>query len=658
VRPAFFVPNPHVRMDRPQGTPYVPIESLSLMAVAEQAGLETRLFDLNRLIAEGSLRVEPDMWARAAAELGDLDPSLLVMETWADTFHHTVLLLRSLRPALPHLPVIFVGAGTSALAEQALAAIPEADGVIRGEGEPAMAVLARTAPSRLLPKAPGLVRRTALGVESAELAFVDDLDALPRPAFHRACLRPGDSIPVEAGRGCDVGCSFCALAGQWSRRYRPRRPDSLAQEMVELARRFPGSVIDLCQDPRFFVDPTRVRELCRCLSAYANRPRFTCHSRVDALDGPMLTALAQAGCCGILFGVESGCPEMQARIGKRLDLSRMAPTLGAASRLRVATRATFIVGFPGETDASLARTAKALVDTRQAGAQTAVQIFRAQPGTPGFEEDCSRLVPEPLLSVVSPDDREAQALVTQLPQFHTASFRVQDALPRGRIVGSWHALTVFAEPFAALVRHGAEPGDLLAAIFVGDEAVDLDRSASIVAEQIMDYARRACLVDHVALEDALAYRMALGRVGRMVEGSSSPFNPAQWDRLAPDAVHPLAVAPFEHLSVWTPLARLLAGDLTPGHHATPVHLVVAKVVARSGPTYFTRQSAVVETYTVGRLAPLLLPLCDGHRSLQGIAETVAAQTGKSVNAALRACRAVVAAFAKAGVLESRSAPAP
>ena len=52
---AIFIPNPRVRMDRPWGTPYVPLELLSVMAVAEHAGMATGLFDVNQLIEDGQL---------------------------------------------------------------------------------------------------------------------------------------------------------------------------------------------------------------------------------------------------------------------------------------------------------------------------------------------------------------------------------------------------------------------------------------------------------------------------------------------------------------------------------------------------------------------------------------------------------------------------
>jgi hypothetical protein len=650
---AIFIPNPHVRMDRPWGTPYVPLELLSVMAVAEHAGMATRLFDVNQLIEDGQLRVEPGIWETAAELAAKQEPALVVMETWTGTLHHTVLLLHALRPLLPTTPLIFLGAGTSALAEEVLVGIPELDGVIRGEGEPAMAVLAQGRFNRRLPKAPGLVRRTEHGIESAELAFVEDLDALPRPAFHLSFVRPGDGIPLESGRGCDIGCSFCALAGHWSRRYRPRDIEKLAEEMVDTARRYPGSVIDLTQDVRFFDDANRVASLCRHLKRHTNLPRWTCHARVDTIGKEELSVMAEAGCCGILFGVETGCQAMQARIGKNVDLSRLVPTLATAKRLGIETRASFMVGFPEEDATSIGKTASAILDARRAGAaDTSVQLLRTPLGSPLFAALGDRLAFEPLMCVASTDDRQACGLIASNARLYSASYRVPSTLPREHVLAAWLALALLAEPLAALVRHGADLAAILATLTIDGQDDDLDRAAEEVARQIEGYAKNACFIDFVALEDLLAYHLAIGAVSRKGESEPTAFNAATRIHLQsqPEKVFPKAKAPWKLLKLWTPLPQLLKGGLATGPHPKPIRLVVAKIGASGKASYYTRRSSSIETFTVDKTAAMLLPLCDGHHSLTSIVDGIVAQSGQAPVKVQQTCIEIVAAFLKGGVL--------
>jgi hypothetical protein len=650
---AIFIPNPHVRMDCPWGTPYVPLELLSVMAVAEHAGTAPQLFDVNQLIEDGQLRVELGIWQAAAELAAKQEPALVVMETWTGTLHHTVLLLRALRPLLPTVPLILLGAGTSALAEEVLAEVPELDGVIRGEGEPAMAVLAQGRFDRRLPEAPGLVRRTEHGIESAELAFVEDLDALPRPAFHRSFVRPGDGIPIESGRGCDIGCSFCALTGHWSRRYRPRDIEKLAQEMVEIARCYPGSVIDLTQDVRFFDDANRVASLCRLLKRHTNLLRWTCHARVDTIGKDELSVMAEAGCCGILLGVETGCQAMQARIGKNVDLSRLVPTVRAAKRLGIETRASFMVGFPEEDATSLGKTASAMLNARQAGAaSTSIQLLRTPLGSRLFAAFSDRLAFEPLMCVASADDSQARTLIASNARLYSASYRVPSILPREKVLAAWLALALLSEPLAALARHGADLDVILATLAIDGQDEDLDVAAEQVAKQIEGYAKQACFIDHVALEDLLAYHLAIGSVSRRNE--SEPTVVEASARIAlqaqPDSAFPKAKAPWKLLKVWTPLPQLLKGGLAPGPHPKPIRLVVAKIGAAGKASYYTRRSSSIETFTVDETAAMLLPLCDGHHSLTAMADGIASQRGRDPAKVRQTCIEIVAAFLASGVL--------
>ena len=651
---AIFIPNPHVRMDRPWGTPYVPLELLSVMAAAEHAGMATRLFDVNQLIEDGRLRVEPGIWQAAAELAAKQEPALVVMETWTGTLHHTVLLLRALRLRLPTVPLILLGAGTSALAEEVLASVPELDGVIRGEGEPAMEVLAQGQVNRLLPKAPGLVRRTEHGIESAELAFVEDLDALPRPAFHRSFVRSGDGIPIESGRGCDIGCTFCALAGHWSRRYRPRDSEKLAEEMVAITRRYPDSVIDLTQDVRFFDDANRVASLCRHLKRYTNLPRWTCHARVDTLGKDELSGMAEAGCCGILFGVETGCQTMQARIVKDVDLSRLVPTLATAKRLGIETRASFMVGFPEEDATSLGKTASAILDARWAGAaDTSVQLLRTPLGSRLFAAFSDRLVFEPLMCVASADDGQARTLIASNARLYSASYRVPSTLPREQVLAAWVALALLAEPLAALVRHGADLDAIVAALAIDGQDEDLDRAAEEVAKQIEGYAKRACFIDFVALEDLLAYHLAIGAVSRKGESEPTAVDASIRSRLQsqPDRSFPRTKAPWKLLKLWTPLSQLLKGGLAPGPHPKPIRLVVAKIGATGEASYYTRRSSSVETFSVDETAAMLLPLCDGHHSLTSMVDQIAPQSGQAPARVQQTCTAIVTSLVESGVLD-------
>jgi hypothetical protein len=273
-----------------------------------------------------------------------------------------------------------------------------------------------------------------------------------------------------------------------------------------------------------------------------------------------------------------------------------------------------------------------------------------------FEDFGDKLIFEPLLCVASVDDGEARALIAGNPRLFSASYRAASLLSRENVLGVWLALALLGEPLAALVRHGADLDALLAALASDGKEEDLDAAAADVARQMCDFAKKACFIDLVALEDLLAYHLAIGAVGRKCEGEPSPVDARTREILQarPGSCFPGTKAPWQALTLRTPLPRLLEGALTPGPHPKAVRLLVAKIAAAGTASYYTRRSSAVETFTLDETAALVLPLCDGRGSLAAIAGEVASRTGQAPRPALQACIEIVGVLLDGGVLELKT----
>ena len=172
--------------------------------------------------------------------------------------------------------------------------------------------------------------------------------------WSRALARPTELyVPVQAGTGCAFNCAFCdfrGLAPLW------RRP--LASLVAE-ARSIPpldGVRRVYFTDDNLFANADRARAFCRALIDARLGLRWRGMARVAAMDDETVSLMAAAGCHEVLLGIESGDAVMLRRMGKR---STPETALAAVERLSahgIHTKSTLIVGFPGETDASLENT--------------------------------------------------------------------------------------------------------------------------------------------------------------------------------------------------------------------------------------------------------------------------------------------------------------
>ena len=166
-------------------------------------------------------------------------------------------------------------------------------------------------------------------VREDDAPLIADLDTIPTPAFdlYFDPRRPVPDLPVEVGRGCPYGCTFCSTNDFFRRRFRLRSPQAFVAELDALRRRWNARRFEFVHD-MFTVDRKRVLELCASLERMTPSVEWYCSGRTDRVDPELLDRMWSAGCRGIFYGVESGSAAVQITIGKRLSLE------GARSAVR------------------------------------------------------------------------------------------------------------------------------------------------------------------------------------------------------------------------------------------------------------------------------------------------------------------------------------
>ncbi len=201
---------------------------------------------------------------------------------------------------------------------------------------------------------------------------------------------------IYLSRGCPYDCAFCMERAKRDVSWRAVEPLAAVEEMHRL-----DGFLDLSRwtlfvaDALFGMKRAWRRQFLEALAARPLRARKVwLLIRVDLIEREDLELMARAN-VSPGFGLESGDPEQLARIRKsgRLDtyLEHMLEVAEWAGELGVPFGANIIVGHPGETEATLRRSARYmeklfLGSSRGTTGFLSVDPFRLYPGSPIDEE--------------------------------------------------------------------------------------------------------------------------------------------------------------------------------------------------------------------------------------------------------------------------------
>ena len=192
----------------------------------------------------------------------------------------------------------------------------------------------------------------------------DPLDTLPLPAYHllpvhlyRPSLGNYRRLPamgIISSRGAQGKCTFC-FVGVNGRRIRYRSPENVIQEIVYLRDHYGIREISFYDD-NFTTSQKRVKQFCWLLQENRIDITWTCASRVDTVNEPLLRLMQQSGCHQISYGIESGDEQILKNIRKNIDLRTAKETIRLTQKCGIDAKIYLMIGNPGETASTLQKT--------------------------------------------------------------------------------------------------------------------------------------------------------------------------------------------------------------------------------------------------------------------------------------------------------------
>jgi anaerobic magnesium-protoporphyrin IX monomethyl ester cyclase len=187
----------------------------------------------------------------------------------------------------------------------------------------------------------------------------------------------GQFVTLRTAKSCPFSCAFCGFP-QRAGEYRYLSVEHVERELDALHAR--GATTLTFIDDTFNVPKKRFRDILELMIRKEYGFRWNSFYRSDHGDAATIELMGRAGCEGVFLGVESGSDRMLKLMNKT---ARQKDYLNAIPRLRdagISTHANIIIGFPGETEETVAETWQ-LLDQAQPDFYRA-QLWYCDPVTP------------------------------------------------------------------------------------------------------------------------------------------------------------------------------------------------------------------------------------------------------------------------------------
>ena len=314
--------------------------------------------------------------------------------------HFGAGLARRVRRIRPDVPIVWGGVHPTAEPEQTLRE-SFVDYVVVGEGERAFPELVDALAHDQQPATVAGVgyKRPDGTVHLTPPRPLMDITDLPDLPYHlvdmQAYVGNLEDAPfygVEGSRGCVYNCTFCYNLGYNQRKWRPRSPARLAENLARVHRDH-GVRNFFIADDSFFVSVKRALAFAQDLVARGLRVSWGTEANVSMmakLDDDALSLLARSGLDFLSMGVESGSQKVLDFVNKPVDLDEVVAFNRRLRAWPIHPKYTFMTGTPVEEKADVRKSVNLVRRLLRDNARALIQAFYMATPYPGtvYLEQC------------------------------------------------------------------------------------------------------------------------------------------------------------------------------------------------------------------------------------------------------------------------------
>lgn len=202
---------------------------------------------------------------------------------------------------------------------------------------------------------------------SSDYFYSQDLFATSKIIYEsQDIILPGECLPIEVARGCIFSCAYCHFdligkrIGDWQ-----KTEDSLREELMRNYELY-NTTHYMVSDELINESLPKMELIHKVFTSLPFKITYTSYARLDLISAypQMREMLQESGAVSLAFGIETMNDVAGKKIGKGLGKVRTKAALAHCAEAwkgKIITSSQFIVGLPGESEASMRETVDWLV---------------------------------------------------------------------------------------------------------------------------------------------------------------------------------------------------------------------------------------------------------------------------------------------------------
>ncbi len=330
-------------------------------------------------------------------------PAIVSFYCRCDVFLSDIMIAKKLKETAPEVIIVFGGPQADISSYDTLSELDFVDFCCSGEGETTIHPLFYA----LLNKGdysdiPGLTYRKPDGsiAENPRPKLIQNLDDTPLLDYS---LIPEEYInndlknriapSIDVGRGCPFNCAYCSTSMFWERNFRIKSSHRIIEEMMDLHNKYGFTQFNFEHD-LFTASKKRIMEFCNALKELDKDFIWSCSSRVDTIDEESIVTMAENGLKAIYLGIETGSQRIQKLSNKNLNVENVPKIVKLLVDNKINVTASFMYGFPEETEEDLEMTLQLVYKLYKLGVRTfSYHLCTIHKGTKYYNDYIDKLTP-------------------------------------------------------------------------------------------------------------------------------------------------------------------------------------------------------------------------------------------------------------------------